>query len=108
MRYKQKRAEALTREVHGSWQSKNKQQREKLKTKQRNEFNTQAFNIFKLGVKTIGKADVLCALSLSLFYSLHMVNALSNWLYSLLLEAQYQPVIENILLWLPSAVSKQG
>ena len=28
--------------------------------------------------------------------------------YLLLLKAQYQPVIQNILLWLPSAVPKQS
>lgn len=40
-------------------------------------------------------------------YILHMVDVPSGWLYSLLLETQYQPVIQNILLRLPCAVPKQ-
>lgn len=37
----------------------------------------------------------------------HILSLSLLQLHSLLLKAQYQPVVQNILLWLPSAVSAQ-
>lgn len=44
----------------------------------------------------------------TIYFAHGVCTLITYWLYLLLLEAQYQPVIQNIFLWLPSAVPKQG